>query len=41
VHQIVEAHGGRIEVQSTEAAGTTIVVRLPRFAQHDSTPPAT
>jgi two-component system, sensor histidine kinase and response regulator len=41
VHQIVEAHGGRIEVQSTEAAGTTIVVRLPRFAQPDSTPPAT
>ena len=41
VHQIVEAHGGRIEVQSTEAAGTTIVVRLPRFAQRDSTPPTT
>jgi two-component system sensor histidine kinase/response regulator len=30
VHQIVEAHGGGIEVNSTEAAGTTIVVRLPR-----------
>jgi two-component system sensor histidine kinase/response regulator len=43
VHQIVDAHGGRIEVQSTEAGGTTIVMGLPRFAPRDaapSTPPS-
>jgi two-component system sensor histidine kinase/response regulator len=36
-HQIVEAHGGRIEVQSTEATGTTIRLRLPRSGPPDST----
>jgi sigma-B regulation protein RsbU (phosphoserine phosphatase) len=28
--RIVTAHGGRIEVQSTEAEGTTFTVHLPR-----------
>ncbi len=28
-HQIAQAHGGKIEVQSTEAAGTVFTVRLP------------
>jgi two-component system, sensor histidine kinase and response regulator len=39
VNQIVEAHGGHIEVRSTEADGTTFVVRLPRVARCDSKPP--
>jgi signal transduction histidine kinase/uncharacterized protein YoaH (UPF0181 family) len=30
--QIVRAHGGRIDVESSEAAGTTFSVRLPRVA---------
>jgi len=30
VREIVEAHGGSIRVQSTEAEGTTFTVRLPR-----------
>ena len=29
--QIIEAHGGRIEVASVEGAGTTFTVRLPRL----------
>jgi signal transduction histidine kinase len=33
VHPIVEAHGGRTDAQSTETAGTTIQVTLPRVAQ--------
>jgi signal transduction histidine kinase len=30
VSQIVKAHGGTVEVESTEAAGTTFTVKLPR-----------
>ena len=33
VKQVVEAHRGTVEVQSTEAAGTTFTVRLPRLAR--------
>jgi len=40
VHQIVEGHGGRIAVQSTDAAGTTIVVTLPRDGRSDSMRPS-
>ncbi len=40
VHQIVEGHGGRIAVQSTEAAGTTIGVTLPRDGGSDSMRPS-
>jgi signal transduction histidine kinase len=32
VREIVNAHGGTVEVSSSEAAGTTFVVRLPRHA---------
>ncbi|WP_224248634.1 sensor histidine kinase [Hyalangium gracile] len=32
VQQIARAHGGRVEVSSTEAEGTTFAVRLPRSA---------
>jgi signal transduction histidine kinase len=31
--QIVDAHGGRIDVRSTEAEGTRFIVRLPRHAR--------
>jgi signal transduction histidine kinase len=30
VHQIVEAHGGRVDVRSSEEGGTGFVVTLPR-----------
>ena len=30
VRHVVEAHGGRVSVQSEEGAGTTFTVRLPR-----------
>jgi signal transduction histidine kinase len=30
VRQIVQAHGGTVDLESTESAGTTFVVNLPR-----------
>jgi sigma-B regulation protein RsbU (phosphoserine phosphatase) len=39
VRELVEAHGGRVEVESTQEAGTTFTVRLPREAAV-RTPPA-
>jgi two-component system, sensor histidine kinase and response regulator len=35
-HQIAQAHGGRIEVQSSEVAGTVFTVRLPREPARDA-----
>jgi signal transduction histidine kinase len=32
VQQIAHAHGGRVEVRSTRADGTTFTLRLPRSA---------
>ncbi|HYO57498.1 HAMP domain-containing sensor histidine kinase [Archangium sp.] len=37
VKHIVDAHGGTIEVTSTEAEGTTFTVRLPRQARLEET----
>lgn len=31
--RIVHAHGGTIEVESSEAQGTTFTVRLPRYGE--------
>jgi two-component system, NtrC family, sensor kinase len=31
-HEIVQRHGGRVEVQSTQGAGTCFTVELPRYA---------
>ncbi|HEX5748394.1 MAG TPA: GAF domain-containing protein [Archangium sp.] len=36
VQQIITAHGGTVEVRSTEAEGTTFTVRLPRHAVEKS-----
>jgi signal transduction histidine kinase len=38
VREIVRAHGGTVEVASSEAAGTTFEVRLPRHAAHKDRP---
>lgn len=38
VDQIVQAHGGSVEVASTEASGTTFVVRLPKVPARESRP---
>ena len=38
VERIVSAHGGKIEVNSTDSAGTFFTVRLPRNAPVDSAP---
>ena len=40
VREIVQAHGGRVDVCSTEAAGTAFVVTLPRQATRPAEPPA-
>jgi len=37
--QIAEAHGGGVEVSSSEATGTTFTLSLPRFAQGTSSQP--
>ena len=34
VHELVNAHGGTVEVNSTAGEGTTFVVRLPRHGPH-------
>jgi len=36
VRDIVELHGGRVTITSTEGTGTEVVVALPRVADHDS-----
>ena len=38
VRTIVEQHGGRVEVESQEGAGTTVRIRLPRGAVHPRVP---
>ncbi len=40
VREIVEAHGGRVDVTSSEAAGTLFVLTLPRQAPPSTAPPA-
>jgi len=35
--RLVEAHGGRLKVESKENEGTTVLVKLPREAQNDRT----
>ena len=38
--QIVLAHGGHVEVSSTEERGTTFVVHLPRLVNDEEEQPA-
>jgi len=38
VRHVVEAHGGRVSVQSEEGAGTTFTVRLPRRSSQGASP---
>jgi len=40
VREIVKAHGGSVSLDSSEAAGTTVTLRLPRRAQRDRLPAA-
>jgi signal transduction histidine kinase len=40
VRQVVEAHGGDVQVTSTEEAGTTVRVCLPRKSKRDSVRPS-
>jgi len=40
VSRLAEAHGGRVELQSTPEAGTTFSVRLPRGRSPTAAPPA-
>jgi two-component system sensor histidine kinase/response regulator len=40
VRQVIEAHGGTVEVTSTEEGGTTVSVRLPRESKRDSIRPS-
>lgn len=37
--EMIRAHGGEIAVQSSDGAGTTFTVRLPRSAKPDVAPP--
>jgi len=34
VKQVVEVHGGQLEIQSQEGIGTTVTIRLPLLSQH-------
>jgi signal transduction histidine kinase len=35
VREVIRAHGGTVEVASSEAAGTTFSIRLPRQKPHE------
>lgn len=39
VREVVDAHGGRVEIESTRGEGTTVIVRLPRAQDQDSSSP--
>lgn len=34
IQQVVELHGGQLEIQSQEGIGTTVTIRLPLLSQH-------
>src|ERR1019366_2340227 len=40
VRQVIEAHGGSVEVTSTEQDGTTVGIRLPRRSKRESIRPS-